>query len=85
MNNKPVIQRFGTKLHLLRVHRGMTLKELAKALGHNAHGYISELESNKKLPSLEFILRVARHFNVTTDELLKDELELKDFPAEEEN
>jgi len=63
----------------------MTLKELALALGHNAHGYISELEANKKLPSLEFVLRVARYFNVTTDELLKDELELNDFPTEKGN
>jgi transcriptional regulator with XRE-family HTH domain len=73
-----VIRRFGEKLHTLRTRRGLTLKSLAQALGHAAHGYISELEAGKKLPSLDFVLRVARYFNVTTDELLKDELDLSE-------
>jgi transcriptional regulator with XRE-family HTH domain len=71
------IQRFGEKLRTLRTQQGMTLKELAVALGHAAHGYISELESGKKLPTVEFVLSVAQLFGVTTDELLKDNLELK--------
>ncbi len=71
------IQRFGEKLRTLRTQRGMTLKELAVALGHAAHGYISELESGKKLPTVEFVLSVAQLFGVTTDELLRDDLELK--------
>lgn len=70
------IKRFGEKLHTLRVGNGMTLKELAVALGHTAHGHISELETGKKIPTVEFVLNVARLFNVTTDELLKDELNL---------
>jgi len=55
----------------------MTLKELAVALGHAAHGYISELESGKKTPTVEFVLSVSQLFGVTTDELLRDDLELK--------
>jgi len=70
------IRRFGDKLHTLRTQRRMTLKELAQALGHSAHGYISELEAGKKTPSVEFVLRVALLFDVTTDVLLRDELEL---------
>jgi transcriptional regulator with XRE-family HTH domain len=70
------MQRFGEKLRTLRIHRRMTLKELALALGHTAHGYISEIESGRKKPTAEFVLNVARLFNVTTDQLLKDELEL---------
>ncbi len=54
----------------------MTLKELAVALGHVAHGYISELESGKKMPTVELVLSVAQLFEVTTDELLRDDLEL---------
>lgn len=54
----------------------MTLKELAQAVGHSAHGYISELESGKKKPTAEFVLKIARLFNITTDKLLKDELDL---------
>jgi XRE family transcriptional regulator of biofilm formation len=70
------MQRFGEKLRILRTQHGMTLQELAYKLGLTAHGYISELESGKKKPTAEFILNVARLFNVTTDQLLKDELEL---------
>lgn len=76
MSNTRGIRRFGEKLHTLRVRRGMTLKELANELGLTAHGYISELEAGKKMPTAEFVLNVARLFEVTTDELLKDELEL---------
>jgi len=72
------MKRFGEKLHTLRTRRNMTLKELAQALGLSAHGYISEIESGKKKPSAEFVLNVARIFDVTTDQLLKDELELGD-------
>jgi len=75
--NNVSIQRFGEKLRLLRTQRGITLKELANALGHAAHGYISELESGKKTPTAEFVLGVALFFGVTTDELLKDDLEIK--------
>jgi transcriptional regulator with XRE-family HTH domain len=70
------IQRFGEKLRALRTRRGMTLKELAQALGYIAHGHISELEAGKKVPTAEFVLNVARLFNVTTDQLLKDELDV---------
>jgi transcriptional regulator with XRE-family HTH domain len=70
------MQKFGEKLRTLRIHHKMTLKDLAFALGHTAHGYISEIESSKKKPTAEFVLNVARLFNVTTDQLLKDELEL---------
>lgn len=59
------------------MHRGMTLKELAQALGYSAHGYISEIESGKKLPTVEFTLKVATFFKVTTDQLLRDDTEIK--------
>lgn len=76
MNRERSIKRFGEKLHTLRTSRGLTLKELAHQLGHVAHGYISELEAGKKLPSVELTLSVAYLFDISTDELLKDELEL---------
>jgi transcriptional regulator with XRE-family HTH domain len=41
-----------------------------------AHGYISEIETGKKKPTAELVLKVARYFKVTTDDLLKDELEI---------
>ncbi len=81
MTKERSIQRFGEKLHTLRTQKGFTLKELAYQLGHAAHGYISELETGKKLPTVELVLSIARLFNVTTDELLKDELELRGADA----
>lgn len=50
--------------------------ELAEAVGYTAYSYISEVETGKLKPSLEFALKVSRLFNVTTDQLLKDELEV---------
>jgi transcriptional regulator with XRE-family HTH domain len=68
--------RFGEKLQGLRTQHHMTLLGLAHALGYSTHSYISEIEAGKKLPTAEFVLGVARLFNVSTDQLLKDELEL---------
>lgn len=76
MHNSRGIRRFGEKLHALRLRREMTLQALANELGLNSHSYISELETGKKVPTAEFVLNVARLFKVTTDELLKDELEV---------
>lgn len=78
----PEIRRFGQKLQTLRRGRGFTLKSLALALGYTAHGHISELEAGKKIPTAEFVLSVARLFDVTTDQLLKDELDLPDVAVE---
>ena len=71
------ISRFGEKLHDLRMRDKLTLQKLAHKLGLSAHGYISELENGKKSPTVEFTLKVAKLFDVTTDQLLKDELEIK--------
>ena len=76
MSRKPSIQRFGEKLRALRVRRNLTLKELASRLGYSAHGYLSELETGSKMPTVEFVLKAALFFKVTTDGLLKDNLEL---------
>jgi len=70
------MQRFGEKLRVLRTGKKMTLKELASALGLTAHGYISEMEAGKKKPTTDFVLKVARYFDVSIDSLLKDELEI---------
>jgi transcriptional regulator with XRE-family HTH domain len=70
------MQRFGEKLRVLRTRRGMTLRELAEALGYTNHGYLGLLETGKKKPTVEFVLKVARLFQVTTDQLLWDEIAL---------
>lgn len=70
------MRRFGEKLHALRQQRGVTLMELATLLGYASYGRISEIENGKKTPSLAFVLRVAALFNVTPDQLLRDDIEL---------
>ena len=79
------MQRFGEKLHTLRTQKGMTLKGLASELGYSTHSYISEIEAGKKIPTVDFVLSIARFFSVTTDELLKDELELSAKTKRREN
>jgi len=71
------MQRFGEKLRTLRNRHNITLIDLAHRLGLSAHGYISEIESGKKKPTVEFVINVAKIFNVTTDSLLIDELNLE--------
>jgi transcriptional regulator with XRE-family HTH domain len=77
---KPSIQRFGEKLKALRLDRGLTLQQFAESLGYRAHGYISELESGKKTPTVEFVLSVSQLYNISIDELLKDDLEIGLLP-----
>jgi transcriptional regulator with XRE-family HTH domain len=71
-----VIQRFGTKLRILRKRQDMTLRELAAALGYAGTGYLSDIEFGKKYPTADLILKVSRLFGVPMDQLAKDELDL---------
>ncbi|MBI5303412.1 MAG: helix-turn-helix transcriptional regulator [Chloroflexi bacterium] len=70
-------KRFGGKLRILRTQRKMTLQELAAALGYTTHSYLSEIEVGKKQPTVNLVLDIAELFQVSTDELLKDNLEPK--------
>jgi transcriptional regulator with XRE-family HTH domain len=69
------MRRFGEKLYQLRIRRGLTLAEVGGLLGvHNT--FVSQLEKRRKIPSAEMILRVADAFSVTTDQLMRDDLDL---------
>lgn len=70
------MQRFGEKLRTLRKQRGMTLRELAEALEFTTHGYLGDLESGRRQPSLELALKIADLFQVTIDQLARDNLEI---------
>lgn len=73
-----MITRLGYKVRYLRERASLSQAELAQILELRSKGYISEIESGKKLPPPLVILRIARHFHVTTDYLLKDELDEED-------
>lgn len=72
------MQRFGEKLRKLRKKRKLTLVSLANELGYTTHSYLSEVEAGKKIPTAQFVLKVARYFEVSTDQLMKDEEEIID-------
>ncbi len=70
------MQRFGEKLRTLRKQRGMTIVELADALGYTAYSHIREIETGKRELRVGFVLKVADLFQVSMDVLTRDELEL---------
>lgn len=70
------MRNFGNKLRALRKQRGLSLWKLAEQFGYQTHSYLNEVELGRKEPTVELVLKVARFFDVTTDELLKDEIEL---------
>ncbi len=72
------MDRFGEKLRALRHRKKWTLKRLAAQMDYRAHGYLSEIESGKRVPTTQFVLRVSRLFGVSCDVLMKDELDLGD-------
>ena len=73
------MQRFGEKMRALRTRNGMTIRELAAALPYKGASRISEIETGKRIPTADFVFKVAKLFNVTTDQLLDDALDL-DLP-----
>ena len=75
VNPQAFMDRFGEKLRAIRVSRGMTQKDLASRLGYQTHSYISMVEKGERLPTALLALRVSRAFGITTDSVLKDELE----------
>jgi transcriptional regulator with XRE-family HTH domain len=63
---------FGQKLRYLRLKQNMLQAEAARQLNLARQGYVSNLETGRKEPSLELVVRVAVLFGVTTDYLLRD-------------
>jgi len=76
-------RRFGEKLMRLRRQRGWSLAVLAERLGYKSRGYLSQVETGDKGPSVGLVLGVAHVFRVTTDELLLDEREVGALQGDE--
>ena len=56
------MKRFGEKLRVLRKYYSVTQKGLVTEFGLASHSYLSEIETGKKQPSIEFVLHVADFF-----------------------
>ena len=70
------MEKFGEKLRALREGRDLTIRQLAEALEIKSSGYITDLEKGKKKPSRDLLIRISLFFNVSTDQLVRDDLEL---------
>ena len=70
------MQRFGEKVRLLRQTHDMTIAKLAKQLNYQTHSYISEIESGRKMPTVTLVLAIADFFGISTDQLLRDNMEI---------
>ena len=59
---------FGEKIRALRKDRGVTMKQMAQAIGVSAP-YLSALENgNRGLPSWYLVQRIIAYFNIIWDE-----------------
>lgn len=74
MTNKISFNEIGTKIRFLRKQHGFTLKNLSNKLGYITHGYLSEIETGKKIPSMDFILKFCSFLEISIDQLLKEEI-----------
>lgn len=70
------MERFGEKLRQLRRNNGITLQALARDLGYADHTFLSRIERGKKKPSTELVVAIAQKFNIPTDQLLLDNLDI---------
>lgn len=69
------MKRFGGKLRTLRNRRGLTLRQLSDLLGVG-YSYIGKMERGEKMPNTSMIVKIVDIFDVTADQLMRDELEL---------
>jgi len=70
------MKRFGEKLRMLREHYGLSYRQLAAEL-EVAHGHLAGIESGATRPSVDLILRIAAYFEVSLDDLMLDERNLR--------
>ena len=72
-------ENIGRRIREARTKRGMTQEQLAERTDITSV-YLSELERGLKLPSLTVFVSIAETLHVSTDSLLRDELDTgKDF------
>jgi transcriptional regulator with XRE-family HTH domain len=69
------VKRFGEKLRALRLRHGYTTRQLADILGVT-HTHIIGIENGKRGLSTDLVLKISLFFDVSTDQLMRDDLEI---------
>lgn len=69
------MEKFGEKLRALREQQGLSLRQLGNLLGVTKI-HVWNLEKGKKVPNVAMVLKIAKVFNVTPNDLILDELDL---------
>lgn len=70
------MKRFGEKLRYLRQRDDLTMKQLADKLGVS-DSYVSQMQTGDKIPNVAMLVKIADVFNVTLDQLARDDLEIE--------
>ncbi|EHL11171.1 hypothetical protein HMPREF9629_00708 [Peptoanaerobacter stomatis] len=75
---------FGNRLKTLRENHNLSQKEFANIL-NIANSTLSQYESDKRVPSDEVKIQIAKYFNVTTDYLLGNETKNKEQNSQDKD
>jgi len=70
------MKRFGEKLRALREYYGLSYRQLGAELGYD-HTSFSRIESGRGMPSVELLYKIGIYFEVSFDDLLRDDRELR--------
>jgi len=70
------MKRLGEKIRILRKRQGLTQTALAGMLDVD-QSHIGKMERGDRLPSLEVLDKLMAIFNVSCDQLLKDDREVE--------
>ena len=62
-------------MRALRKRQGLTQEQLSQML-EVSRPYVAKLERGEKMPNAPMIIKIADIFSVTTDQLMRDDLEL---------
>jgi transcriptional regulator with XRE-family HTH domain len=75
---------FGDKIRFLRKKHGINQTTLTNQLQIVSQTFVSRLESGKRVPSPELVVRIADLFGVTTDYLLRDDVAVEGIDSQGE-
>ena len=64
------------QIQLLRIQHNLTQKELAEKL-QTSQNYLSDVETGKKRPSLDYYMSIANFFKVSLDQIFVDSIDMK--------